>query len=218
MAYKMYLSGELMPVTPGRVTVKMKNRNETVTLISGDEITLLRGRGLSEVSFELLLPQYRYPFSLSHEPPEHYITLFSRLKEKKAPFQWILTRTRADGSAFYYTNMTVSLEEYTLTDDAAEGLDVRVSMKLRQYRMFSGRTARVGGDGALYMTGGTRETAGAPDGDVYTVKRGDSLWSIAKKQLGDGTRYKEIYELNRDRIKNPSLIYPGQTLSLPGGG
>ncbi|MBQ1434408.1 MAG: LysM peptidoglycan-binding domain-containing protein, partial [Clostridia bacterium] len=39
-----------------------------------------------------------------------------------------------------------------------------------------------------------------------------------KKQLGDGTRYKEIYELNRDRIKNPSLIYPGQTLSLPGGG
>ena len=71
MAYKMYLSGELMPVTPERVTVKMKNRNETVTLISGDEITLLRGRGLSEVSFELLLPQYRYPFSLSPGESPH---------------------------------------------------------------------------------------------------------------------------------------------------
>ena len=40
----------------------------------------------------------------------------------------------------------------------------------------------------------------------YTVQRGDSLWKIAKEQLGDGTRWGEIYQANRDAIRNPSLI------------
>ena len=56
---------------------------------------------------------------------------------------------------------------------------------------------------------------GAPSGGTYTVKKGDCLWNIAKQFLGDGTRYKEIYELNRDKIVNPNLIYPGQVLTLP---
>ncbi|HWR61915.1 MAG TPA: tyrosine-protein phosphatase [Clostridia bacterium] len=50
---------------------------------------------------------------------------------------------------------------------------------------------------------------------VYTVVKGDCLWSIAKKQLGDGTRYIEIYKLNESTIKNPDLIMIGQKLALP---
>lgn len=50
---------------------------------------------------------------------------------------------------------------------------------------------------------------------AYTVVKGDCLWSIAKKQLGDGTRYIEIYKLNESTIKNPDLIMIGQKLALP---
>ena len=46
----------------------------------------------------------------------------------------------------------------------------------------------------------------------YTVKTGDNLWLIAKTQLGDGKKYREIAELNG--IANPDLIYPGQVLRL----
>ncbi len=56
--------------------------------------------------------------------------------------------------------------------------------------------------------------SGAAEG-VYTVARGDCLWKIAERELGDGLRWKEIYRANRDRIKDPSLIYPGQELILP---
>lgn len=49
----------------------------------------------------------------------------------------------------------------------------------------------------------------------YTVAKGDSLWSIAKKQLGDGRRYIEIFKLNQNIIKNPSRISIGQKLVLP---
>lgn len=54
-------------------------------------------------------------------------------------------------------------------------------------------------------------------GGSYTVQSGDSLSKIAQRTLGDGNRWREIYQLNQDVIKNPNMIYPGQVLKLPGG-
>lgn len=51
---------------------------------------------------------------------------------------------------------------------------------------------------------------------TYTVKPGDNLWDIAKKQYGSGASYEKIYEANKGVIGgNPNLIYPGQTLTIP---
>lgn len=50
---------------------------------------------------------------------------------------------------------------------------------------------------------------------TYTVAKGDNLFRIAQKTLNDGTRWREIYELNKDRITNPRVIYPGQMIVLP---
>ena len=52
---------------------------------------------------------------------------------------------------------------------------------------------------------------------TYIVIRGDSLWKIAQKQLGSGQKWTEIYQANKDTIKNPSLIYIGQSLFIPAG-
>jgi nucleoid-associated protein YgaU len=49
----------------------------------------------------------------------------------------------------------------------------------------------------------------------YTVVAGDSLSKIAKRTYGDANRWRAIYELNKDIIKNPDLIHPGQVLTLP---
>lgn len=50
---------------------------------------------------------------------------------------------------------------------------------------------------------------------TYTVVAGDSLSKIAKRTYGDANRWRAIYELNKDIIKNPDLIHPGQVLTLP---
>ena len=51
---------------------------------------------------------------------------------------------------------------------------------------------------------------------TYTVDSGDNLSNIAKQELGDANRWREIYELNKDVIgKNPDLIQPGMELKLP---
>ena len=50
---------------------------------------------------------------------------------------------------------------------------------------------------------------------TYTVVAGDTLSKIAKREYGDAAKWKRIYEANKDTIKNPDLIYPGQTFKIP---
>jgi nucleoid-associated protein YgaU len=50
---------------------------------------------------------------------------------------------------------------------------------------------------------------------TYVVVSGDSLSKIAKREYGDAQKWHQIYEANRDIIKDPDLIYPGQILRLP---
>lgn len=69
------------------------------------------------------------------------------------------------------------------------------------------------------------ERALAGDGDptdprpsaarTYTVQAGDNLFSIAARTLGDGERFKEIYQANRDKLSSADAIRPGMTLKLP---
>lgn len=51
--------------------------------------------------------------------------------------------------------------------------------------------------------------------ETYVIQKGDTLSKIAKKKLGSASRWKEIYELNKDIIKNPNKIYPKQKIKLP---
>ncbi len=53
-------------------------------------------------------------------------------------------------------------------------------------------------------------------GQTYTVVSGDSLSKIAKRYYGDANQWNRIYEANRDQIKNPDLIHPGQRFTIPG--
>lgn len=52
-------------------------------------------------------------------------------------------------------------------------------------------------------------------GKTYTVVSGDSLSRIAKREYGDATLWPRIFDANRDQIKNPDLIHPGQVLKIP---
>jgi len=49
----------------------------------------------------------------------------------------------------------------------------------------------------------------------YVIQKNDSLWKIAKKELGNGNRWKNIYELNKDKIKNPNKLKAGQKITIP---
>lgn len=51
--------------------------------------------------------------------------------------------------------------------------------------------------------------------EFYEIKQGDTLWAIAKNHYGDGNKYHQIFEANREVIKDADLIYPGQKIRIP---
>jgi nucleoid-associated protein YgaU len=65
------------------------------------------------------------------------------------------------------------------------------------------------------VSGGSSSTADAKGGRTYTVAKGDSLSRIAKQFYGDAKLWPKIHEANKDIIKNPDLIHPGQVLKIP---
>ena len=50
--------------------------------------------------------------------------------------------------------------------------------------------------------------------DIYTVRRGDTLWAIAKRYFGSGLRYPTIFQDNRETIDDPDLIHPQQQVKV----
>jgi nucleoid-associated protein YgaU len=51
--------------------------------------------------------------------------------------------------------------------------------------------------------------------EYYEIKKGDTLSAIAKRQYGDATKWQTIYNANKDVIKNPDLVHPGQKIKIP---
>lgn len=75
-----------------------------------------------------------------------------------------------------------------------------------------------GGSSTAPRTSGTSGTVTAPTQQqtkTYTVQKGDSLSKIAKQEYGDANQWRRIYDANRDLIKDPDLIHPGWTLTIP---
>ena len=63
--------------------------------------------------------------------------------------------------------------------------------------------------------GGSTSAVAGPRVATAVVSRGDSLWRISRVTYGVGTRYAVVYKANRDHIRDPNRIYPGQVFILP---
>ncbi|MCI8683891.1 MAG: LysM peptidoglycan-binding domain-containing protein [Lachnospiraceae bacterium] len=226
--YDFYLKKCLLPVPPEKLQIKINNANKTVTLINGQQVNLLKKAELSDVEFECLLPQAKYPFAVyksKFKRPGYYLDYFEKLKTKRKPFQFIVSRYLPSGKMLFRTNMKVSMEDYTIVEDAGEGFDVKVKIKLKQYRSFGTKTLKMTKNAKKTKKKKvkeelpSRETENSPapaSPQSYTVVKGDCLWKIAKHFYGDGSLYTVIYNANQSVIGgNPNLIYPGQVLIIP---
>lgn len=216
MAYEVYIDDMLLPIPPQKIPIKYPGQNETATLINGEEINITRPPGLAEISIDVVLPQMDYPCAMwdgSVEDAEEFISRLQDLKENGDTFEFIVIRDSFD------TNMDVTLEDYKVSDDVKEGLDLVVSITMKEARHYGTKIMNFAIVPEQPIPAAAspepERPAERPQAKTYTVKSGDCLWNIAKKQLGDGSRWKEIHDLNRDKISNPNLIHPGLVLVMP---
>lgn len=224
MAYYFYLDKVLLPIAPSKLQLKVNNQNKTLTLINEGEINILKKPKLTDVDFDCMIPQVKYPFALykdGFQKASYYLNKLEELKSSQEPFQFIVTRTLPNGSMLFDTNMKVSLEDYKVKEDKKEGFDLVVSISLKQYKDYGTKTANVtftqSKPTATVTTSRPAESSPAPKttAKTHTVVKGDTLWGIAKKYYGNGSQYSKIFNANKDKIKNPNLIYVGQVLTIP---
>lgn len=206
MAYQVILNGMLLPVAPQKIEVKIKSKSETVTLIDGAEMDILKAPGLSEISFTAELPAFAgrsyAVYENGFQRPGYYLQELERLATAKEAVSLVIVRLLPDGSSLHNTKTLVSLGDYTVTDDAGDGFDTSVKLNFRQYEQKAVYTASLEAtpDGGVQVEATKKRPValGAPvlAAGIVAVSAGGTLWEIAKKYLGDGSRWKELAERN----------------------
>lgn len=221
-AYRVYIDGLLFPVAPTQINEKIVSKNKVYSLVNGNDFNVLKEAGLTEFEFDLLLPNVQYPFAEykdGYQSAIHYLDKLAELKASKKSFKLVIMKMGTAAKVKMY----VSLESYTIKDDAANGTDVVVSVVLKEY-INAGTKIYAEKKKSKKKRSETKQKVTAKKGIHWIVNSGQSLWYIAKVCYGDGNRYKEIYEANKDLIdsRNKGLnvpkytIYANQDLFIPG--
>lgn len=135
--YSVYIGKCLLPVSPQKIEVRTAGGNRTVRLIDGGEVSILGRAGLSDIELSCIIPQVRYPFAVysgGFKEAKYFTDYFKELNDSGKPFQFIVVRCLPDGRPLSYENIKVSMEGLTVSEQAAEGFDIAVRLRLKQYR------------------------------------------------------------------------------------
>jgi len=201
-----------LPVNPGEVVIRREKHYETVNIINIGEVDFPAGEKVKEITFSSFFPAEYDPSYCRYvnlPDPQEAMNQLTAWTVGKKPVRLIITET--------IINVLVLVTAHVTTFKGGEPGDVYFDLTCRTWREVKVRTAAEAA--APVMSPGV---AVEPRPDVkpvpavYEVKPGDSLWVIAKLNLGDGSRFQEIYNLNKDTIgPDPNKIQAGQRLVMP---
>ncbi|MBO5032151.1 MAG: phage tail protein [Lachnospiraceae bacterium] len=140
------------------------------------------------------------------KPLEVQNKLFKKKETGQAEF-FILGGKKVGRNPFVITNISETFKALYV-----DGRPIAVSFQLtmKEYANQVSPIATIPAERQVSL-----KTAAETCNDTYTVVKGDCLWNIAKKFYGSGAQYTRIFNANKDKIKNPNLIYPGQVFTIP---
>ncbi|NQX60440.1 LysM peptidoglycan-binding domain-containing protein [Paenibacillus qinlingensis] len=195
------------PVNPTEVNIRRDKSFETITLISGGELDVPQGVKVKEIAFSSFFPAQYDASYCKYQPLPNPQTAMNQLNtwmESREPLRLRITGTDV--------NVLVMLSAHNSSFKGGEPGDVYFDVTFRTWQDYKVRT--------LAERIGTSVGEARPDikpvSATYTVKSGDSLWAIAKMNLGSGNRWREIYDMNRELIgDNSDVIQVGQELVMP---
>lgn len=200
-----------LPANPEEIQISSSQSIEKYEVLKLGQVAVPTYMELAEYSFECEFPHDAAHYTGTNnkfENPDFYLGLFKTWRDGLIPVKFIVRNSIGED-----ISSDVLIESLTITEKAGEEGDKYVAFKLLEYRPYGKKIPRSTSNGAVTSTAAS--STNPKNNGTYVVKTGDSLWSIAKKYYGDGSKYTKIYNANKNIIKNPSLIYPGQKLVIP---
>ena len=190
-----------LPVLPGSFEVGVGNINKRVNINEIGEINLIGKSGLKEMTIESFFPNHEYDFLVTSDimKPYEYVEMIEGWRTSQKPIRVIITGTPI--------NLPMAIENFSYKEQDGTG-DVYFSLELAEYVFLNVKKKKKQKE----YKQKTKRPITKEIPKSYTVKKGDTLWVIAKKLTGNGANYKTIAKKNN--IKNPNKIYPGQKLVI----
>ena len=200
------------PVTPSEVICETSASINTESVNDLGEVSLFSGVGLKSIPIDSFFPNKDYSFCTysNIEKPYELVRKLETWQNNGTKLRYIVTDT--------YTNIPVMINSFTYQEQDGTG-DVYFNLSLVEYKEIKlNKTTTENSNNNT--TNRPTENAPKPNGEnkTHKVVKGDSLWSIAQKYYGDGSKYPKIKEANKSKypsLSKNNIIYTNMELVIP---
>lgn len=198
----------IMPITPSNYKWSRGKNMETINISQIGDVYLPGGQTKFEGGFDFMLPAQNYPFleAGAYADPQYYLDYLEAWALSGAPVRLVITETSI--------NALVYIEEVTQSEHDGTG-DRYITVYVKEYTNLEAVAMETTKKGTQNR-GRARDTSSAiGKTQSYTIKRGDTLSAICRTYYGKSTAqyYNALARYNS--IKNPHLIYAGNTIKIP---
>lgn len=205
-----------LPVNPPEFEVKESAKGKTYEIVKLGEVNVLNRPSLSEISFESLFPAQKYPFVVGDSllPPSRYVEIITEWMINKQIVRLIITNDSVD------INMLVSIEDFTWREVAGAVGDIEYEISLKRYVPYAPKLVEI-----MVRAQNQQPVAVAqkkevrpetrPQPKVHVLQKGETLWALAQKYLGSGSRWREIANLNGIKDSQVRSLPVGMQIRLP---
>jgi LysM repeat protein len=220
-----------LPVLPRELGASIRGDGAVHEVYGLGKINVIKDRGLAEYSIESIFPAirlnedgkaFRYPYmtaSIVMEPMK-YVDYIMKWWKSKRPIRFIFVGgnayyDEAKGETISEINIPASIESFEWKEVAGSPGDIAYSLHLKEYRFYAARLIPQQNGGGTAVGSSPARPDERVQPKTYTMVAGDTLWSVAKRFLGDGTRWREIQQLNGIRDCDIRRLPVGKVLKLP---
>lgn len=202
------------PVNPFSVSINGGKKYDTFDILhKGDtDFPAEKAKRIRVMTLDTMFPSEYEPYCRYRNipTPEQALKKIIGWSESSTMVRLIITE--------FSFNEMVNIADYQVDGTGENQGDIYITLNIRVAREDATELIKIERRKSPSPAPKLKENRAQPKQEkLYVVKSGDSLFKIAKKVLGNGSRYQEIYGANKGVIgNNPNLIYPGQKFIIPG--
>lgn len=200
----------ILPMTPSEITKTGAAIERGTTTVFGGEMARPKGRKAYRYAFSGILLDESFDFpQFSSITAKEFEYILGEWQGYRAPYNRKLHMVISDTA----TNRFVYLANHTI-DYRGAGRILHYSVEFVEWRDYEIQVYD-----ANKTSTEQKKRPSLPKEKTYTVKKGDSLFKIARNYTKDGAKWRELHDLNKSKLKSqdPNLIYPGEKLTIPSG-